>query len=210
MRHRAVLLVALALALSCGPRATDDRGDRAPEVPSTGLPPRPDALLIRFENVHGEGMARESWEIEVLQMGADVHLRGSLRTAGVSVPVFRPLSPVEYDAFWEWVSGFPLADLRVQEGAVEFVAPWRKTFEIDVVLPDQRIRSRNRWTRPLDGVDWVTEVESHLHQMLLDCVDEELSRQREAPAGSTQVPGTPPDEVPESPREAMVRELRSP
>jgi hypothetical protein len=200
----------LLLVASCGPRNSPDRVPGEEARPAAHFEAIPDALLVRFEDVHGEGFSRESWEIEVLQMGSDIHVRGSLRTAGASVPVFRTLSRAEYERFWQWMKEFPLEDLRVEESVGEPEETWRKTFEVDVVLPTKRIRSRNRWVRPLHGNVWISEVENHLHQMLLDYVEEELDKPPMPPDSSASPgAGANEDDPAATPREAMTRDLKS-
>lgn len=127
--------------------------------------------------------------------------------------MFRPLSRADYERFWTWMKSFPIEDLEVEESVGEPEESWQKTFEIDVVLPGKRIQSRNRWARPLHGNAWITEVENHLHQMLLDYVEEEL-REPHGGTDSSAAPGTSPTSAPDTsapstPREAMVRDLKS-
>jgi uncharacterized membrane protein YgcG len=147
--------------------------------------------MVRFRQVEGTGFDRESWEIEVLQMGADVRVRGSVRTGGNAIPIYRPMDAAEFRELWQWLRAFPLDryQVRVDETAPE--APWTKSLEVDVVLgPEERWISRNTWTRPLLPDDWVRGVEARLHGLVLDLAEAEMDRLRaQPPAGGVPPPG---------------------
>jgi hypothetical protein len=183
---RAALLVLVAgTPGGCGDTAREDleRYDRAmreeEEARSNSFP---DATMIRFREVRSEGFERESWELEVLQMGDDIRLRGSIRTAGSSVPIYQRMGSTEFSKLWTWLERFPLDGHRV---AVRETVPeedWEKTFELDVVLgPDRRLLCRNTWTRPLQETDWVRLVEDHLHAMTLSLAEKEVGRMESEP-----------------------------
>ncbi len=138
----------------------------------------PDALMVRFEAVKGTGSTRESWEIEVLQMGDDVRVRGSVRTGPRTIPVLHTMTPGEYVEFWQWLARFPYDRARLVEDETAPATDWRKTLQVDVVLgPEERRQSRNTWTRPLVEATWVDEMEHRLHDMTLNLAEIELTRQ---------------------------------
>jgi hypothetical protein len=136
----------------------------------------PDALLVRFETVGGTALEREGWEIEVLQMGPEVRVRGSVSTRGVSAPIFRIMTPAEYADFWQWLSDYPLDRHRVEQDVAAAQTGWRKTCKIDIVLgPEERLLAENRWTRPLLSPAWMQELEDRLHLMALDFAEASLA-----------------------------------
>ncbi|MGH2571498.1 MAG: hypothetical protein ACRDGR_09740, partial [bacterium] len=139
----------------------------------------PDALLVKFESRSGSLLDGEGWEIEVLQMGGEVRVRGAVRAGGASAPIYRSMTASEYVDFWDWISAFPIDRNPVEEDASAPQEGWRKTCTIDVVLgPDRRILAENRWTRPLQSPAWMDELETKLHRMALDYAEEAL---RQAP-----------------------------
>jgi hypothetical protein len=162
--------------------------DRAPggPLPAGNLP---QALMVRFQEVKGAGFSRESWEVEILQLGGDVRIRGSLRTGGLSIPILSTMSPQEYADFWTWLRSFPLERGRPAEDPAASPAEWRKTFAVDVVLDEQtRWKSRTSWTRPLGTSSaWVGQIENRLHELALDLANREVARQEKEAAAS---PGT--------------------
>lgn len=142
----------------------------------------PDALLVRFEDVRGKGLSRESWEIEILQMGEEIRVRGSVKSPGSSIPIYRSMSQNEYAQFWGWLQNFPLDRYQVEEDPDAAEEGWRKTLHVDVVLgPEKRLRSESRWTRPLLDAAWLQELEDRLHLMALDFAEEEVDRLMSAP-----------------------------
>lgn len=177
------LLLGLALALSaCGDEPQEIVPDIAPRPPAPRLP---DALMVRFQEVKGEGLSRESWELEVLQMGGDVRLRGAIRTGGTSVPILDVMSTQDYLEFWEWLKTFPLDKARPAEDSSAPREGWRKTLSVDVVLDEEtRWKSRTVWTRPLQNAPWVASIEQRLHDLALKLANREVQRQeREAATG---------------------------
>jgi hypothetical protein len=159
-----------------------------PEIPIEGesaprnLGPLPDALLVHFESSRGQGLSRESWEIEILQMREEIKVRGSVRNLEAVIPIYRNMSRFEYTELWNWLGRFPLDSLRIEPDPDAPEEDWRKTLQLDIVVdPETRIRSRNSWTRPLLGASWIQEVEDHLHLMTLDYAEEELERIRSEP-----------------------------
>jgi hypothetical protein len=181
----AVPSVALAIALlgGCG------GSPREIPIPDEDLPPRsrpvsdvPDAFSLRFEHVEGTGFSREGWDLEILQVGADIRVRGGVRSAGSYVPVFRAMDASEFVEIWQWVRAFPLDGFRAQEDSTVDPPGWRKTLRYDAVLDaDSRELSDNRWTRPLTDAGWVAAVEDRLHLMVLELAGRELDRGELAP-----------------------------
>ena len=166
-----------------------DSSPREIPVPDEDLPPRirpasalPDAFSLRFEHVEGTGFSRESWDLEILQVGSDIMLRGGIRSAGSFVPVFRALDPGEFTEIWQWVRALPLDGFRAREDTTSAPPGWRKTLRYDVVLgPERRELSDNRWTRPLVDAEWVTAIEDRLHLMTLELAGRELDLAENAP-----------------------------
>jgi len=148
----------------------------------------PDALLVRFETVSGTALEREGWEIEILQMGPEIRVRGAVRTLGASAPIFRVMTEAEYADFWHWLSGFPIDRSRVEQDLAAPQAGWRKTCKVDVVLgTEKRIVSENRWTRPLIGPPWMQQVEDRLHLMALDFAEAGLGQPSPSPEDAAAV-----------------------
>ncbi len=197
--ERARTLVALAagvatLALACESRDAAER--RAREVEDRGKSPlrgnRPDALMIRFQATRGAGFSREGWELEMLQLGSDVRLRGSLRSAGKIVPVYGAMDEAEYADFWSWVAGLPLDQYQVAEDSTAASDGWSKKLEVDIVVgPERRIVSRNSWTRNPKDAAWLAELESTMHA---------LATEHAAPADTTSA-------QPDSTREAVSKAI---
>ena len=168
---------------STGTRSDDPPAERTGVASHLGHVP--DALLVRFREVKGEGFSRESWEIEVLQLGGDVRVNGSFRSGGSVIPIFRPMSSDEYAEFWRWIGAYPLDrhQVLVDESAPE--AEWTKTLEVDVVLgPRRRWLSKNTWTHPLAEDEFVRDIENRLHTMVLDLAETEIDRVDAPPAPS--------------------------
>lgn len=176
----------LALLLPGCERAHEEPFPR--ETPS-GEAPRPAANLpeassFRFEQVEGTGFSREGWELEVLQVGGDIRVRGGVRAAGMLVPVFRSMDAGEFTDLWEWISAFPLDGFRVAEDTTAAPEGWRKTFRFDAVLgPEERRLSENEWTRPPTNAPWLQAIEDRLHLMVLELAGRELDQAGKAPAG---------------------------
>jgi hypothetical protein len=192
----AAVLVAVLVGWLAGCDARRSEADRAPgasaatdEASSSRPASRmPDALMVRFRERRGEGFSRESWEIEVLQMGGEVRVSGSLRTGSTIVPIYKPMTSPEYSEFWHWLAAYPLDrhQVRIDESASE--ADWRKTFEVDVVLgPRERWLTKNTWSHPLAPGEFVREIENRLHDMVLDLAETEVER-LEATGGEVPAP----------------------
>ena len=143
----------------------------------------PEALMVRFREVRGFGSSRASWELEVLQLAGDVRVRGSIRTGGSSIPILHEMEPEEFLEFWEWLKPFPVDRVQLEADETRPEEGWRKSLDVDVVLDDEtRLVSRNTWTRPLLGAEWVADVENRLHAMALDLADSEMDRLESEPA----------------------------
>jgi hypothetical protein len=129
----------------------------------------PEALMVRFQEVRGSGFPRQGWEVELLQLGSDVRLRGAIRSGTQSAPVFGTLAEGDYVDLWSWLAGLPLDRLRVVQDSTVAPTDWKKTLEVDVVLgPDRRLVSRNTWTRPALGAPWLEELEARLHRLAIE------------------------------------------
>ena len=168
----------------------------------------PQALMLRFAEVKGEGSARESWEVEVLQMGGEVRVRGSVRTGGIAVPVYDVMQPEDYVEFWSWLRSFPVDRAQLVEDESFPETDWRKSLQVDVVLDEQtRWRSRNSWKRPLLGTPWVDRVETRLHDLALNLAYREVDREErdamapdaalETSRTAARLPGDVPDGLPD-------------
>jgi len=199
MRRLAAIAVVLVCLAGCeGPHEQAfPPPEREPAPAPAPLPPAvplPDAMLVRFQEVTGTGFSRESWEIEVLQMGSDVRIRGSLRTGGTSVALYRPMDRGEFVRFWEWIRKFPLDRFQVKEDPDAAPPGWRKRLKYDAVLgPSDRQLSENEWSRPPVGAPWLQEIEDHLHVLALDLAEQEV-RSAEGDTGSAaEPPGGAPD-----------------
>jgi hypothetical protein len=168
-----VVLVALAsgaIALpGCESRRAAERRAAEAEAPSTMLGNRPQALMVHFQAAKGTGFSREGWELEILQLGGDVRLEGSIRSGAEAGPVYGKLSEAEYAELYAWLSGLPLTGFHVQEDSTVADEGWKKSLDVDIVLgPDRRILSRNKWTRRAAGAPWLDELEQRLHRIALE------------------------------------------
>jgi hypothetical protein len=178
------LLAGAALVLvGCGDneaarqRRLVDEINRSERTPPAGNLPQ--ALLVRFQETRGSGLEREGWELEILQMGGDVVLRGQVRTDGTVVPIYRPMAPGEYSELWNWLRTLPFEGWEPRLDETAALAEWRKSLHADIVLgADRRILLRRRWQRPLVGDSWVSDLEGRFHSLALDLAREELARQR--------------------------------
>lgn len=193
----ALLLAVLGIAASsCESRRDAERlaelaTAEAKRGPRTGAGPQ--ALMVRFEERRGPILAREGWELEVLQVGGDARLRGSLRSPASVIPVAGTLTPAELADLWAELQALPLDGFRVQEDTTAAEEGWIKRLDVDIVLgPQRRIRSRNAWTRPPVGAPWLEDLES----LLLAYATEHATS---APAAAA---------VPDSTREAVDRAVR--
>ena len=172
MRPRGMAVAAAALAVLAALPACESRRDaerlaeaesaRAKTAPRLGQGPQ--ALMVRFEEWRGSALEREGWELEILQLGGDARLRGSVRTPTSVTPVTGVLAPEEFADLWSRLQALPLDGFRAEEDTTVADTGWMKRLEVDVVVgPERRIRSRNRWTHPLVGAPWVDEIEGTLH-----------------------------------------------
>ena len=167
----AIGFVTLASAGCESRRAAERRAEeavaRAKSGPRIGAGPQ--ALMIRFETRSGTALAREGWELEVLQLGGDARLRGSLRTPDSVIPVGGALTPAEFADLWADVQAMPLDRYRVQEDSTAAAEGWTKRLDVDIVLgPDRRILSRNAWSYPPVGAPWLDELEGLLHALAVE------------------------------------------
>lgn len=170
LRDRVALVLAAALVLvGCESREAAERRALSAEEAARGAPmrgDRPDALMVRFQEVRGTGFPRQGWEIELLQLGGDVRLRGAIRSGEQPAPVFGVLPADEYVELWSWLAGLPLDHFQVVQDSTAADPGWKRTLEVDVVLgPDRRILSRNTWSRPAVGAPWLDELEQRLHRL---------------------------------------------
>jgi hypothetical protein len=191
------LAIGLVLALA----GCTERREAVPDIAPRSRGPRlPQALMVRFQEVKGTGFSRESWELEVLQLGGDIRLRGAIRTGGSSVPLLDVMTPEEYEQFWDWLKTFPLERARPAEDPSAPKEEWRKTLAVDIVLDEEtRWKSRTTWSRPLADAPWVASIEQRLHALALDLANREVQRQeREATGGGPagDAPSTDPGGYP--------------
>jgi len=178
-----LLLVPALLVLSGCERSSRDAFPREVELPPAARPMSdlPEAFSLRFEQVEGTGFSRESWDLEILQVGSDIRLRGGIRTAGSYVPVFRSMDPGEFSEIWQWVHAFPLDGYRVKVDSTAAPTGWRKTLRYDAVLGvDRRELSDNQWTRPSVDAPWLQAIEDRLHLMILELAGKELDSAEQA------------------------------
>jgi len=188
----ALAVVALASATACGEneaarqrRLVDEINRAERSGPVSNLP---QALLVRFRETKGSGFSREGWELEVLQMGSDVVLRGNVRTDGTGVPIYRPMPAGEYAELWNWLRTLPFEGWEPHPNETAAQTDWSKSLDVDIVLgADRRIVAHRRWQRPLVGSAWVADLEARFHSLAIDLAREELARQRieEARAASS-------------------------
>lgn len=177
-----VALLGVALALA----ACDDRTQqelRALEANERDRPARlghsPEALMVSFRSRRGSGLAREGWELQVLQMGSDIRLRGELRLEGRVVPIYAPMARADYDRLWAWLRDQPYAEWRPRENASAAESRWQRRLEIDVVHDGEtRVRVQGEWKRPLLGDEWVGALEARLNTIVLDLAEREIARQQ--------------------------------
>lgn len=193
------LLVAVAVVLAlpaCGSRRDAERlaeeataeGKRGPRVGEG-----PQALMVRFEERRGPILEREGWELEILALGGDARLRGSVRSPATVRPVAGTLTPEEFADLWAELSALPLDGFRVEVDSTVAEAGWIKRLDVDIVLgADRRIRSRNAWTRPPVGAAWLADLES----LLLAVATEHVAAEPAAP------------NRPDSTRDAVDRAVR--
>jgi hypothetical protein len=162
-------LLAFALGPGCEDRRAAERRAALAEEASRRSTPTgawPQALMIRFQATQGSGFARESWELEVLQLGGEARLNGSMRTPTRAVPVIGTLAADEWAGLWSEVAAMPLDGWRVEEDTTVAPAGWTKRLDVDIVLgPDRRIISRNSWQRPPRGAPWLDELEGRLRAL---------------------------------------------
>ncbi|MCA9754083.1 MAG: hypothetical protein KC591_17925, partial [Gemmatimonadetes bacterium] len=159
---RAVALASLCCVAACGDGDRAERraaavNDGARSSPASDLP---DALLLRFRESNGVGFDRESWELELLQMGSDVRLRGSVRSGGTSVAIYQPMGPGDFAHLWQWIRTLPYPGWQAHEDESVAEEEWSKSLQIDVVLRNgDRKLGRGTWRRPLVGAAWVQDLE---------------------------------------------------
>ena len=162
-------LAALLAAAGCESRRDAER--RAVEAEARGraaprVGERPQALMVHFREVRGSGFSRETFDVEVLQLGSDIRLRGSVRSAARSVPLGGTLTDEEWTDLWDRLAGLPLDGLRVREDTTAADEGWSKQLEVDIVLGSRRrILSRNAWSRPPLGTPWLADLEHHLRAL---------------------------------------------
>jgi len=166
-RRDVALLAILAAVVAAGCESRREAERRAAEAEAQGrrsgiVAGLPDALMIRFVETRGSGLTREGWELEVLQLGADARLRGSLRSAARVVPVAGTLTPGEWRELWTQVSVLPLDRFRVEEDSTAAAEGWTKRLDVDIVAGERRILSRNSWRRPPLDAPWLAELEGML------------------------------------------------
>ncbi|MFN8177493.1 MAG: hypothetical protein U0167_06185 [bacterium] len=170
---RIVAVVAAAASVialgGCESRRAAERRAEQAQAATAMLGNRPQALMIHYQAAKGTGFAREGWELEILQLGGDVRLEGSIRSGAQAGPVYGKLSEPEYAELYAWISGLPLAGFHVQEDSTAADEGWRKSLDVDIVLgPDRRILARNKWTRRAAGAPWLDELEQRLHRIALE------------------------------------------
>ena len=172
----------MALALT----ACDDRAQqelRALEENERDRPTRlgntPEALMVSFRSRRGAGLTREGWELQVLQMGSDIRLRGELRLEGRVVPIYAPMPRSDYDRLWTWLRDQPYAEWQPRENPEAAASQWERRLEIDVVHDGEtRERVQGEWNRPLLGDAWVGGLEARLNTIVLDLAEREIARQQ--------------------------------
>jgi hypothetical protein len=173
-RVAALAALAAAIPLACGCEDRRDAELRAARAEADGRESpargnRPEALMVRFQAARGTGFAREAWEVEILQLGPDVRLRGSLRRGTDVVPVLGSLDEVSYLDLWQWLAGLPLDGFRVVEDSSAAGDGWTRRLEVDIVLgPERRVRSRNAWQRPPRDATWLSELEGTMHALAVE------------------------------------------
>ncbi|MGQ0720545.1 MAG: hypothetical protein ACT4PE_03100 [Candidatus Eiseniibacteriota bacterium] len=176
-------MLRLAAGLTCALLVGCEGARREVQVPAeeTAAAPTirigvPEAFLVRFEKVSGTGFSREGWELEVLQMGGDIRIRGSVRRQGSAVPVFRPMDAAEFAEFWSWIEAYPLDGFQVKTDPALPEPGWRKRLKFDAVIgTDERLLCDNEWTRPAVDAPWLAEIEERLHAMVIELAEQELA-----------------------------------
>lgn len=176
----AVPVVAAVLLAGCGRgRERPYPGRDEPGPAATPASSLPEACMIRFEQSKGAGFSKEGWQLEVLQIGSDVRVRGEVQAAGSYVPVFRTMDQTEFAQLWDWVSKFPLDGFRVVEDTTVAPEGWRKRLQFDAVLgPDKRELSENEWVRPPTNAPWLQSIEDRFHLMALDLAGKTLKEEK--------------------------------
>ena len=186
----ALAAVALVSASACGDNETARQRRLVDEInraerngPVSSLP---QALLVRFRETKGSGFDREGWELEVLQMGSDVVIRGNVRTDGTGIPIYRPMPAGEFAELWNWLRTLPFQGWEPNPSEAAAPTTWSKTLDVDIVLSgDRRTVMHRRWQRPLVGSAWVSDLEARFHSLAIDLAREELTRQRIEEARAT-------------------------
>jgi hypothetical protein len=137
----------------------------------------PHAGFVRFQQTKGEGLSRESWEIEILQADSDVWIKGAVRSQGRSVPFKETMSLAEYHDLWTWIRGLELDRLVAHEDSSKAPGEWKKTLVVDIVeTADRRILAKSVWSRPLLGQPEIHALEQRLNQLLVRSSERELQR----------------------------------
>jgi hypothetical protein len=205
VRRAAAPVTALSLLLLCGCddgerlRQAEEINRSVRSAPESALPA---AFLVRFREASGRGAAREGWELEILQMGGDVRLRGEVRTGGEVIPIYRPLGDDEFRGIWTWFRQLPWEGWEPVEAQSGPEPGWRKWLEVDVVRGnDERVVSRQQWRRPLVDAPWVEDLETRFHLMALDAAADEIAR-RKAEGPTRPVP--PVDEILRNPDRPLL------
>lgn len=181
---RALTLLGVGTFLlgGCGPRErkTTDESTAASDAARAAAElaqDLPHAASIRFQEVKGTGLSRESWEVEILQADRDIWLIGSTRRAGRSIPVKEPMTIQEYHEFWKSMSDLSLQTLALHEDSSKADTGWKKTLTVDVVSSSQeRVQSRHTWTRPLVGAESIDRLEADLAERLHAATNREAKR----------------------------------
>jgi hypothetical protein len=172
--------VAGALAAGALGGCDEPRRQAAPRIeePARQVAPAelPEAMLVRYEIASGSGLAREGWELEVLQMGSDIRVRGTVRRPSSAVPIFRPMGEVEFAEFWYGIRQFPLDGYRVRTDPSAPEPGWRTRLKFDAVVGvDRRLLCDNEWTRPPLDAPWVQQIEERLHGMVAELAEREVA-----------------------------------
>jgi hypothetical protein len=180
---RLVLLAPFALPLlaGCGAKERAQREALAAAEADAASRVRelPHAAFIRFEEVKGEGLSRESWSVEILQADSDIWMTASVRSARRSIPVKEPMSIDEFQEIWSSLRGLQLDQLQLHEDLEAPETGWKKALVVDVVeSSNKRIQSRHSWSHPLKGHAEIDELEKRFQNMLVAASERELGRQQ--------------------------------
>jgi len=174
---------ALVAIAGCRGGETGSGGGAAPKDslaeadPQTILRELPHAGFVRFQQTKGEGLSRESWEIEILQADSDIWIKGAVRSKGRSVPFKETMPLAEYHDLWTWIRGLELDKLVVHEDSTKAPGEWKKTLVVDIVeTADRRILVKSVWSRPLLGQPEIYEMEQRMNQLLVRSSERELKR----------------------------------